>query len=323
MRRYVRVVLVAFLLSLTLQATGFAANANPRSVPTNYGLELDGVFAGWLYSAEGGGATSDVVVDKLGPDHIARKHIAGVKYEDITVAVGPGMSTAFYQWIKDSFDHKATRKNGAIITAEHNGNVLSRTAFTNALITEVGFPALDAASKDAAKMTIKFAPEYTRRVSATGKVAGISAKGDQKKWLPANFRLRIDGLDDATSRVNSIEAIVVKQKVAENPVGEVRDFEVEPTKLEIPNLAFTVAESSADPLYAWLDDFVIQGNNGQDQEKTGSLEFLGPDLKEVLFRLDFQGLGIFKLTPDKLEAGAESIRRVRAELYVEEMAFSR
>ena len=32
------------------------------------------------------------------------------------------------------------------------------------LITEIGFPALDAASKDAAKMTLKFAPAYAHEV---------------------------------------------------------------------------------------------------------------------------------------------------------------
>jgi hypothetical protein len=37
-----------------------------------------------------------------------------------------------------------------------------------ALITQIGLPALDAASKDAAKMTVKFAPEYTRTHAKTG-----------------------------------------------------------------------------------------------------------------------------------------------------------
>jgi hypothetical protein len=43
---------------------------------------------GWIESVEGGHATADVVTEKVGPDHIVHKHIAGVKYEDITVAVG-------------------------------------------------------------------------------------------------------------------------------------------------------------------------------------------------------------------------------------------
>src|SRR4051812_30608997 len=107
-----------------------------------YGLELDGIMAGWTNSVEGGHATSDVVVEKLGPDHIARKHIAGVKYEDITVTCGIGRSKACYNWMKDSFDAKHSRKNGAVIAANYDYKELTRLTFYNGLVTEIGMPAL-------------------------------------------------------------------------------------------------------------------------------------------------------------------------------------
>ena len=37
----------------------------------------------------------------------------------------------------------------------------------------------------------------------------------------------------------------------------------------------------------------------------------------MLFTLTFKHLGIFKLTPEKVEAGSENIRRVKAEMYCE------
>jgi len=46
--------------------------------------------------------------------------------------------------------------------------------------------------------------------------------------------------------VNKIEALVVKQKVVENAVGEQRDYEQEAASVEIPNLVITLAESHAD-----------------------------------------------------------------------------
>src|SRR4051812_48730780 len=194
-------------------------------VAGKYALELDSIEAGWGTAGEGGNASSHVVIEKIGPDHIQKKHIAGVKYEDITIQCGTGMSKGFYGWIKDSFDHKYSRKNGAVISCDYNYKEHSRLTFTNALITEIGFPALDAGSKDAAKMSIKVSPEYTRMTTSTGgaSVAG-KYKNDQavqKKWLPSNFRLKIDGLD--CTRVNKIEAITVKQKVIEHQVGELRD----------------------------------------------------------------------------------------------------
>lgn len=295
-------------------------------VAGKYAVELDGINAGWIWSSEGGHAVADVVNEKLGPDSIVKKHIAGVKYEDLSVTCGTGMSKGFYEWIKASFDHNYTRKNGAIIAADYNYKEHSRLTFFNALITEVGMPALDAASKDAAKMTLKFAPEYTRTTTTTGgpSVAGgkygINA-GIQKKWLPANFRLKIDGLDEACTRVNKIEALVVKQKVIEHAVGELRDYEKEPAHLEIPNLVITFPESHSKQFYDWHESFVIKGQNGDDKEKGGTLEYLTPALDQVLFTLTFDHLGIFKLTPEKVESGSENIRRLKAEMYCENIKF--
>ena len=131
----------------------------------------------------------------------------------------------------------------------------------------------------------------------------------------------VHGLDQPTSRVNKIEALVIKQKVTESAVGEARDAQIEPARLEFPNLVITLAEAYADPFYAWHDDFVIKGNNGQDKERNGTLELLTPNLQDVLFTLTFKNLGIFNLETEKVEAGAESIRRVKAEMYVEQMTF--
>ncbi len=282
-------------------------------------LEIDQKESGFLQSAAGGNATADVVNEKLGADGIARKHLAGVKYEDITVNAGTGMSKGFYDWVKASFSPSGfQRKSGAIIAADFNLKELQRINFFNALITEVGMPALDAASKDAAKMTIKWAPESTRMGGKLGERVG-TANQKVAKWMPSNFRLLLDGLD--TSKVNKIDALVIKQKVSEFAIGDNRDFEGQPTTIDFPNLKLTLSESSADTWVKWHEDFVIKGNNDQAHEKKGSLSYLTTDLKTELFRLDFSGVGIFKLDPDPWPS-PENIRRVSAELYVEQMTFT-
>ncbi len=289
-------------------------------------MMLDGQHAGWFYSQEGGTAVGQVVLEPPGADLHQRKHIGGVKYEDITVTCGTGMSRQFYQWIKDSFDHKYSRKNGAIIAADFDHKEHSRRNFTDALITETRMPALDAASKDVAFMTITIDPEVTGRSPANaGQPLPAPRTNVQKLWTPANFRLRIDGLDDACKKVNKIEALVVKQKVVENP-GQVP---VEPTMLEIPNLVITLPEAEGrrvfpetNNFYEWHEDFVIRGNNGQDKERGGTLEYLTPDLREVLFPLRFYNLGVFKLTPEQEGEGGERVRRIKVEMYCEDMRFS-
>jgi hypothetical protein len=288
----------------------------------HYALELDGIVAGWVFSAEGGHPAAEVISDKVGTDHHVRKHIANIKYEDITVNCGMGMSKHFYQWIKDSFSQDWVRKNGTLYTCTFDNKIYKAMDFHEALVTEVGLPALDAASKDAAKLQLKIAPMITRSKRGSGSIGPSSyplGRGQQKRWSPANFRLRIDGLDESVKFTNKIDAMVLKQKVVDDQVGELRDFDREPAALEIPNLVITLPEMNSEKIHHWFQEFVVEGNCSQDNEKTGTLEFLDPGLSKVLGTVTFHHLGIFKMTPDKQESASENIRRVKCEMYCEKM----
>jgi len=288
-------------------------------VAGKFALDLDGQDAGWIMSVEGGLATSEVVTEKIGAEPFAKKHIGNVKYEDVKVTCGSGMSKVFWEWVESSMNLKYTRKNGAVIACDFNFNEVSRLNFFNALVTEIGFPALDAASKDAMKLNLSYKPEYTRNVGKAGGAPKATTKRDQNLWSPANFKIVAEGLNGSLSRCSKIEALAIKQKVSENPIGEMRDYECEPASMEIPNLVVTVAESHADEFYKWHEDFVINGNCGEKQEKNFAIQYLDQTRKTVLMELELMRCGIFKLTPDKVEAGMEAVRKVKCEMYVEEM----
>src|SRR5207244_2544402 len=117
-----------------------------------------------------------------------------------------------------------------------------------------------------------------------------------------------------------VEGITLKQKVTQLAVGEMREYQLEPTQIEYPNLVITLPESHSKSFWKWYETFVVQGKCTQSDEKTGSLEFLSPNLQEVLFTLEFHGLGIFKMQPDKAEAGAEKIRSLRVEMFCERIS---
>jgi phage tail-like protein len=290
-------------------------------VAGNFGLELDGMAAGWLASFEGGMPNADVILEKLGPDHYQHKHISPPKYDDITLTFGTAMSQHFWKWVKSSFDELSyVRKNGAVVAANYNYKETSRLTFYNGLITELTFPALDATSREGARVTCKVTPEYTR-MAVTPKggsdVKFQGERGKQMKWSPANFRLSIDGLEEGCTRVAKIDAITLRKKSTPYQVGEERDYSIEPVQVEYPNLAITLPESHSEGFFKWYEDFVIAGNNGEDGEKTGSLDFLDQSLGGTLFTVSFDRLGIFKITPDKAEAGSEQIRRIKVEMYME------
>jgi phage tail-like protein len=316
---------IAFLVvSLCLVVLGLnsmtAGGADNRSyVSGNYMLELDGVKCGFVKSVSGGAISAEVINEPSGPDYFVKKHIGQPKYEDITLQIGMNMNKSVYEWIASIMTMNYQRKNGAIIYCDYNLNATKRLEFNNALITEVTFPACDGANKEPAYITLKIAPEYIRNTAASGKLTGGYGKIDQKVWLPSNFRFNIDNLGTANNKVNKVEAITIKQTVVTDDIGDARDYLKEPGKLEFPNIVITVAEVTAQPLVDWHKSFVIEGNNDELQERSGYLELLSPNRQQVFIRLDFKNVGIFRQVPDKIEANADAIKRLKAEFYCERM----
>jgi hypothetical protein len=286
--------------------------AAPPSTAGRFVLDLEGEMAGHLASAEGGHASAEVITQAPGQSCLPQKNIGPARYGDITLAVAAGMSAEFYEWLQAVCACEPQRKNGAILATDFNYKEIGRQEFVNALITEIGFPSLDASSKDPAAITVSFSPELTRRRPGKGNTIKPCTGRGQRKWLASDFRLNIDGLD--CTKVNKIAPVVIKQAVI--------DDRLIPGKLEMPNLTVRLPESAAQSFFEWHEDFVIDGNSGSANEKKGQLEFLAPNLAQALFTIDFRGLGIFSLVPDKLEAGADPIRRVTAEMYCEEMTFN-
>jgi hypothetical protein len=296
-----------------------SAALDPRaSVAGRFALELDGLFIDFLQETDGGFPKAEVIAEPIGPSPFVKKHIGPPKYQDITIRCNPVMPKPLFDWVAATLAQNYIRKNGAIVTGTFDYKEQSRLQFNNALISEVSFPACDGASKEAAYMTVKFSPEFTKPLKGSGAVMkGATAKAQQKFWSAANFRLTIPGVD--CSKVSKIDAFTIKQSVKQDNIGELRDYQKTPSKLEFPNLAISIAESNAGTFYAWFEDMVIKGNAGEDRERDGTLEFLSPNRLDVLLTVNFKHLGIFGFAPEKSEANADGIRRVKVEMYCEQI----
>jgi phage tail-like protein len=258
--------------------------ATPLSVVppgAKFALDLgDGQNSGWLTDVSGGSKVADVVNEKIGPDLIQQKHLAGVKYEDITVTTGTGMSKAYYEWIKASFARQYPRKSGAIIAADYNYKELTRIEFKNALISEIGMPALDAASKDAAKMTIKFSPEFTKveRKAGSSNAGGTSPPSAQKHWLPSNFRFDYAGCGDPCKGAVKIAQVTVKLG-GPPPQGQAAPPH------RISNIVVTMPPAQDMPKWA------VDGSS-----RDGILEYRAAD-GSVLLAFKLTGMRLVRLTP--------------------------
>lgn len=271
-----------------------------------FALELEGKTARALAHASGGHPVGVVVPDD--PSGTTHKHIAGVKYEDISVTCGTGMSKEFYEWIGQCLAGKEPTHSGVLTSREADGTVFDVVSFTDALISEVGFPALDAASKDTAEMTVKFRPESTVR----GKPESSPTDVKQKLWHAANFRLEIDGVD--CTRVTTIDGLTVTQAFAVSKPGD----PLQPTTLAISDLVLTTKPSHSQDFYDWLESLVIEG---KDDKRTGSLIYFADDARTALFTLTFSGLGIWAVDAIPPSAARQRAARIGCHVWCEGLTF--
>jgi hypothetical protein len=290
-------------------------------------LELDGIFAGHVSGFSGGNVVGEVVLEKPAADLVQRKRLAAPRIEPVALELSPPFGRPFAEWVKSSIEPQPRflRKNGAIVEFDATGREARRRSFTNATITGVEFPLCDATQKQPAALAVSFAPETVSPGGSPGAAkadASAGAKGAAAKraatLTQGAFRLRIQGLEQATARVSRIDAFGVTAAGAPSSRGSERDYQTAPASVSASNLVLTLPDSFAAPFYAWHDEFVVRGLNGPERERVGVLEYLAPDASGVLLAVNLFNLGIFRISPaPAAQAGAGAIATSQVEMYCE------
>ena len=286
----------------------------------HFELEIDGhKSTAYLKMVEGGFVSANPMNEPIGTHNQRIKSISTMDIEPFTLDMGISGSKDVLKWIRDSWNKKYTRRNGVITHANFDLERVYEHEFFEALITEVGFPTLDGAGKNPAYVKLKLQPERVleRKIPPGAKVnpqGGVK----QKLWTNNAFRLTIDGLQ-GMEFTNKIEAFTVKQGVKKFYMGEARFPQLEPTKLEFPNISGTIALEYAGDLLKWKQDYIDKGLTETAAQKSGMLEFLGPDKKKTLFSINLYEVGIAKLQVMHSEANEDTIKRVKFDLFVGRM----
>lgn len=284
--------------------------------PMRFAISIGGASAGFINGFDGGFAFGVVISEAPGPNPFSKKHLGQVGYEDIVVELGLSISASMNAWIKSVFAGQQVPRNGSIYTLNKSGAVVEELQFFNALITEVGFPLLDASVRTAAFITLRIRPEFTRRGPGVALPAPAPGKA-RKPWLASNFRFTLGQLPAA--RVSKVEVLPLKQNVRVSQAGELREHAIEVSTIDVPNVKVTLANADTPAWRAWFEDFVIGGNNGDDKELAGSITWLAPDLRTMLGKLTLTHSGIVRLAPERAATGGAKSRHLVAELYCEAM----
>lgn len=284
-----------------------------------YGLELDGVKNGYITSVEGGNAKADRIDEKLGHGHFFHKHLGIPSWADIKLGYGGGMSKAVVQWIKDTLAFAPTRKNGRIVSLDQHMKVQYEKTFTEALISEIGFPAMDASAKEACSISLSFSPVKCEDKKGDDKGFDLPQDKNQKTFTTHNFKLTIDGMD--CKKISKVDGFTIKQKFATDAIGDQRIYDKVPSVVEFPDLKVTFSSATQESWIKWHKQMVVDGQgHGGEAEKQGSLEYLAPDGKPI-FTLKFMNIGIMNLSNDKFEGKGDQVAKMTADMYVEQIAW--
>jgi len=308
------------ILTMDLPAPGRATG--PTAATGQFAVEIGGEFTGVARSAKGGIIEGEVAVEEqqLGPTVLQKKHLSSIGYESFTVEIGMGMSPPFYDWITASLDRTFPTRSGQVIAVGVDYQAMNAREFRDAFVTEVSFPALDGSSKDPAYLSVTMTPQSISYKGGEPLSSKPAETGRRKKFLASNFRVKLGDLP--CERVSKVDSFTWKQSVVvDDETGEFRLPDVEPAKIEVPNLKFTISAADIAPWQDWYRDFVIEGQSSDSDELTGSIVYLAPDLSTELGRVELLNVGIVSLDIGGANENKAKAATFTAELYCEDVRF--
>ncbi len=278
-------------------------------------LVLEGKSCGIARRLSGGAVGAHVVEEMAHGTGQMRKHLGPRMREDISLDFGFAMARPVFDWIAQTWKLQTPRRDGAILACDAELIPKSQRKFAGAIIRETTIPALRIGSKVPAWLNLKFAVETLTLESASGgKVTG-DPNHPEKVLYAENFRLDIEGLD--CKKVQAIDSFTVRQSVQRHDTPELS--EAVGGAVSFPDLQITLAEVSVDSWQKWHEDFIVKGNSGEKQEKSGTLALLSPDKKQTLATIKLLGLGIFSLGHAPAEGDEEHHMLATAQLYCQSM----
>lgn len=288
------------------------ATATQR-VAESFALRLDapdGSTTGLVSSAAGGVISASVIRHQSGGDPFPRKILGPLRYEDITVEIGVAMPATLFDWVAGSWGTNPPSMDGALLAFDNTFTLRREQPFVDALVAETMFPTLDAASNETGRIGVRITPRELLppvKPAAGAKLTFPLGKNAHKAWQVSAFKLLLAGLD--TGKVARIDPFSVKRSIAVSSNGTTA---ITAGLTSFPNLRVSLAASGADSWYAWYEDFLIEGNSTDADEKEGAIVLLGPGLTPIA-SIKLLGVGIFRIAP------MPGVARVVADLYCERM----
>jgi hypothetical protein len=271
----------------------------PPPPPPKFAVSIDGKAVP-AQSPSGGYVKAEVRTTFPGASGPPQRQISSFGYANLQFDLGLEVGTPILNWVNAALKGNPVTKNGTLIELDDQNRAKSYLDFTDGAIAEFVVPGFDTANTTG-NASFTLVASIRKSTFRNGDNTPVQLPRQPKPFHFNNFRLKIDDLP--TTRVRVIGPLSFRRTSSG----------IVPTDLVV-----TFSDVDVNSWRAWVDDFIVHGNNGQDKEKQGAIEVLAPNLADVLATLTIKQIGIFELTP----TDDTSIRSHRAGMYFEYGQFS-
>jgi hypothetical protein len=273
-----------------------------------------------IKSLEGCRARGGVVAEPAqqgDPSPTRQKHLSTVDFVPCDVSLRLSDQAPALQWIKDMLAGQQQARNVTILIGTSTGKRATEIQVQDALLSRVRFPKFDGSVSNTVPIVteLTLVPEELERTDYGSNGPSMPNVQTAKSTTSSGFAFDL-GISD-TNYTQTVGPFEVTQEVTKQAAGEDTLFpQLQLGELSLGNLEVTQPSSHWQGFNSWFEDFVLDGDNDNSQEKNGSLAIRNPQNLAVLFTLNFDGVGIFDLD-DIIAAGETSILRRSYSLYIE------
>ncbi|MBK9030236.1 MAG: hypothetical protein IPL61_02660 [Myxococcales bacterium] len=293
-------------------------------------LEEDGGspidVSSYLKNVEGGLPKIESTKEQVGSFNQPRNHLATRTVEPITFEVGLCQANPLLKFVQNVINNRVHKRlSGHIFHADANSKSRFEQEFARALVTEIAFPALDAAGKDLALLKVKVQPETASFNVGSGQAIPMGVERAQKVWQNNSFRLELEsnGTKFDCTHATKIEALTVTIGAKAVQRGRFLLPEYMPTQVKMPKLSIHVPLHHAGSLIDWFRNVANSEASKTDgaggYEATGSLTYLDTTTSKDLYHITFEGLAPEQMTIVKSEGGSATLKTCKFDFYLTNM----
>ncbi len=288
---------------------------------SRFGVVIDGMdLTSYVKNVEGGLHKVESTKEQTGSYNHPTNHLATRTIEPITLEVGLCKANPLLEVIEKVVNQRVhTRMSGEIFHADANSKSRFEQDFKRAIITEIAFPALDAAGKDLAMLKVKLQPEEASFRAGDKSSIPMGSEKPQKTWQNNSFRLEIDQQGAVTTHVTKVEALTIGVTAKAIQRGGFLLPEYMPGQIKMPKLSIHVPLHHASSLIKWFERVGASQQapaDGAGYESTGALTFLDTTTKKDLYTIKFEGIAPEQMTIVKSEGGSATLKTCKFDFYV-------